>query len=459
MSKNRNAEELQQILTIISNNPNGITLEDIFSALNTKIQKRTLQRRLTRLKTQNLIVSQGQARATRYYPANQQKEFVDLAAQGYIKISSAGESIKNALSQPISARLEAKYNPEFLSDYQPNKTFYLSPEIRRYLISINDQNTDNYPAGTFAKNIFDRLLIDLSWNSSRLEGNTYSLLDTERLIHQGKAAEGKELFETRMILNHKAAIEFLLEQAEDLTFNKYIILNLHALLSKNLLADPTSQGKLRTAAVGIAKTTYQPITIPQLIEQYFMQLLKIINKIKDPFEQSFFSMVHLPYLQPFVDVNKRVSRLAANIPLIQNNLSPISFVDVPKQAYIDGILGVYELNKTDLLADVYVWAYEKSTLRYCAAQAYYREPDVFLEKYEQEMQQLILLIVTEKQNKEQASYHIDEWTKKHIPTQDQDRFKEIIETHLLTMHEGNIANYKIKPEQFLAWQKQWLKRT
>lgn len=111
-----------------------------------------------------------------------------------------------------------------------------------------------------------------------------------------------------MFLNHKAAIEFLVELGRDLTFNRHIILNLHALLANNLLSDPSAAGRLRTIPVGIGRTTYQPVTIPQLIEEYFRKILEVCSAIKDPFAQSFFALVHFHYLQPFIDVNKRVSR-------------------------------------------------------------------------------------------------------------------------------------------------------
>lgn len=110
-----------------------------------------------------------------------------------------------------------------------------------------------------------RLLIDLSWNSSRLEGNTYSLLETERLISAGEAASGKDALEAQMILNHKEAIEFLIDSAGEIGFNRYTLLNLHALLSDNLLDDPTASGRLRSIAVGIGQTTF--LEGPQRIEE------------------------------------------------------------------------------------------------------------------------------------------------------------------------------------------------
>ena len=114
-----------------------------------------------------------------------------------------------------------------------------------------------------------RLLIDLSWNSSRLEGNTYSLLDTKRLIDLGQQADGKDQLKAQMILNHKAAIELLVESAEEIGVNRYTITNLHALLADNLLEDSRNAGRLRTTSVAIGGTTYLPTAIPQLIEELF----------------------------------------------------------------------------------------------------------------------------------------------------------------------------------------------
>jgi Fic family protein len=107
------------------------------------------------------------------------------------------------------------------------------------------------------------LLIDLSWNSSRLEGNTYSLLETERLLELGEAVTGKNTEETQMILNHKAAISLLVEQAEETGFNHYTIQNLYALLADNLLEDPQAVGRLRHIPVTIGDTVYQPLEAPQ----------------------------------------------------------------------------------------------------------------------------------------------------------------------------------------------------
>jgi Fic family protein len=219
-----------------------------------------------------------------------------------------------------------------LDEYVPNRTAYVPDKLKVHLHKIGKPIVAARAAGTFARDILNRFLIDLSWSSSRLEGNTYSRLDTERLIEFGQEAAGKDAKETQMILNHKAAIELLVEEnGDDIGINRYTLLNLHALLSENLMADPEASGALRRRPVEITASVYTPPAIPQLIEECLDLIIAKAAEIGDPFERAFFVMVHLPYLQPFEDVNKRVSRLAANIPLIKGNLCPhLRFRPAPK---------------------------------------------------------------------------------------------------------------------------------
>ena len=367
MPKQVAENELQAALTAVGRFLAGASLEEILGAIDQRLPRRTLQRRLALLVKQQRLKISGRGRGSRYRIVPTDTEIRPQSApqvEIYLPLSPAGANIKQAICEPLQNRRPVGYDREFLDVYRPNETYYLPAELRERLLNMGLSPDRERPAGTYARQIFNRLLIDLSWNSSRLEGNTYSLLETERLLELGESAEGKDAREAQMILNHKNAIELLVEQAEEIGFNRYTILNLHALLSENLLADPRACGRLRTIAVGIDGSTYHPLEVPQLIEESFQQILDTVTAITDPFEQAFFVMVHLPYLQPFEDVNKRVSRLALNIPLIRQNLSPLSFVDVPLRPYIDGLLGVYELNRIELLRDVFVWAYDRSSARY-----------------------------------------------------------------------------------------------
>src|SRR5690606_73357 len=146
-------------------------------------------------------------------------------------------------SRPVTTRIPVGYQPDFLLNYRPNIDMYLSDDEKRMLAEIGQTNTSDQPAGTYARSVLERLLIDLSWNSSRLEGNTYSLLDTQYLISQGKKADYKNEADTQMILNHKEAIEFIVQGADEINFNSYTITNLHALLADNLLPDPAAAGR------------------------------------------------------------------------------------------------------------------------------------------------------------------------------------------------------------------------
>ncbi|HSC38903.1 MAG TPA: Fic family protein, partial [Chitinophagaceae bacterium] len=285
---------------------------------------------------------------------------------------------------------------------------------------------------------------------------TYSLLDTERLIAHGEMADNKSAMEAQMILNHKDAIEFIVQPADDIGFNRYTILNLHALLSNNLLPDAAA-GRLRRFGVGIHQSVYTPLALPQQIESMFNIMLEKAAQINNPFEQTFFIMVHLPYLQPFDDVNKRVSRLAANIPLNRHNLAPLSFVDVPNELYIQGLLGVYELNRVELLKDIFIWAYGRSALRYAAIRQTLGEPNPFRMKYRDAIRLLISEIVSHALPRKEANAAIK--TKAiQVPEKDQAKFIESVETELLSIHEGNFARYRVRPAEFKRWKEAWENR-
>jgi len=230
---------------------------------------------------------------------------------------------------------------------------------------------------------------------------------------------------------------------------------LHALLSNNLLENPQASGRLRSIAVGIGKSVFQPLEVPQLIEEYFEQMLATAAAIQNPFEQALFALVQFPYLQAFDDVNKRVSRLAANIPFIQHNLIPLSFTDIPKATYTEAILAVYELNRVEPLKEVFIWAYERSVDHYQVVRQTLGEPDEFRLRYRQALKEVIGAVIRLLLNKPQAYEHITQWMGEGIPVADQAQFLENAETELLSLHEGNFARYQIRPSEFEQWQQVW----
>ena len=454
-------DALKELLDVVADHPDGIAAPGIAERLTEDTPRRTLQYRLNKLVTKGQLQMDGSGRWARYRlattdsrvkteQAGEDPDYTDL-----IPLSDEAKLVRDYLQQPVAARKPVGYKQDFLDQYQPNTSFYLGGNDRERLEGLGKPTTSAQPAGTYAKLILNRLLIDLAWNSSRLEGNTYSLLDTKRLIEFGEEATGRDHVEAQMILNHKDAIEFLVGSVEEIDFNTYTLLNLHALLSNNLLADPAASGRLRYIAVGIEKSAFHPLELPQRIEQCFNQLLAKASAIEDPFEQAFFVMVHIPYLQPFDDVNKRVSRLAANIPLIRSNLSPLAFTDVPQRAYTEAILGVYELNDTTLLKDVFLWAYERSAGQYAAVRQSLGEPDPFRLKYRAEIRDAVAKIIRSKLGRHEAAGQITRLAQEAIRSEDRHTFATVVEDELLGLHDGNFARFQVRPSEFAAWRDRW----
>jgi hypothetical protein len=451
------SESLQVvILQAVARFPDSASVDEIGVALDHTVPRRTLQRRIALLVFENRLIPESEGRGRRYrLPPPEREAVTSKPVTGGIRYSPEAEAIRDRVALPISSRKPVGYDRAFLDQYRPNESFYLTTEIRAYLASLGAVPDVRFPPGTYVRQVLNRLLIDLSWNSSRLEGNTYSLLETERLLEFGENAEGRNVREAQMILNHKAAIELLVEAGSDIGFNRYTICNLHALLSENLLSDPQACGRVRLKGVGITGTVFQPLHGPQVIDECFEQVLHTADAVENVFEKAFFVMVHLPYLQPIEDVNKRVSRLAANIPLIRANFCPLSFVDVPEQDYTHGILGVYELTRVELLRDVFVWAYERSCARYSAVRQSLGEPDPFRLRYRQELADMVAAVVRGQLDKKAAGSLIQHLAFEKAEGGDRSRLVEVAETELMALHEGNIARYRLRLSEYQVWHATW----
>lgn len=484
-----NNNEANRVMHTLARASESLGIDAIIEDSALRVSKATVLRRLDELRKMGAVERTGRARATRYFLTTKGRNALPLVENGeqswvrapfvYSENQRLREPMVDDFSpdpnpkidphekaeldrlrefvrQPVSSRPRVEYRRDFLSQYEPNVNCYLPKDLRTELrrAGQSDQMAQ-LPAGTYVRTVFNRVLIDLSWNSSRLEGNSYSLLETERLLEMGSGVDDSRTLEARMILNHKEAIEFLVEAPDDIGFNRYTILNLHALLANGLLNDYRSEGRLRHIAVGIGGSALRPLDIPQMIEACFMEILEKAAAIRDPLEQSFFTMVHLPYLQPFENVNKRTSRLAANIPLIRENMAPLSFVDVPMRDYTDAILAVYELNRIELLRDLFARAYRASAGRYAAVRKSVAPPDPLSVAYREAVRTVARDVVQRTMSKEQAAEHIRSWAEQNIVTNDRARVVEIVETNLLSLHEGNFAKFRVRPSEFEAWQSVW----
>ena len=462
----------------------GANMEVLSSLLAHLTSRRTLLRRLDDLVKSGSIERRGKARATRYHIAPQPKAVeaytlrehepmflredspivagektpaeVSVTPQPGPTLSTESRAQRDIIRQQQAFRKAVGYRREFLEKYVPNKTDYVPEPLRKHLHALGQSDhMAEMPPGTYARQLLDRLIIDLSWNSSRLEGNTFSLLETDHLLAQGAGEDPVRAREAQMILNHKAAIEFIVEMPNELGFNRYTMFNLHAILADGLLKNRSAEGALRLTPVGIGGTVYHPNNQPAVIEECFDLILSKAGAIRDPIECCFFLMVHLPYLQPFEDCNKRTSRLAANLPLIQKNMSPLSFVDVPVRDYTDAILSVYELNRVELLRDVFAWAYERSAGRYASIKQEMGDPNPIELRYRMEIKDLVRDVVVRRMDKLSAAAMIRGWAQKNVTASDRARFIESVEGRLLALREGSSARYRIRPSEFELWWPLW----
>ncbi len=419
-------------------------------------ERKAIQRALKSLEKKDLIAPRGSGRSRVYVRSEHALAIqnVDPAPDSFrgIELSSESKRFLDYVAQSTNERTPVGYDQDFLRAYEPNKSYYLSPEQRNRLLAVGQVEAVERPAGTYARNILTRLLIDLSWNSSRLEGNTYSLLETKRLIELGETASGKDVAEAQMILNHKSAIEYIVESAQEERITSQEIRSIHALLSENLLGDPAASGRVRSIAVAIGGSTYVPLENPQVLNECFDLFVEKVNEINDPFEQSLFSIVHLSYLQAFEDVNKRTARLVANIPLVRENLRPLSFTDVDQAAYVKALLVVYEKTDISLMRDLYVWAYHRSSQRYTAIQQAMGEPNLLKLRCRTAIQEIVRSIILEKVPGERVVDEIRELLNaQNIPEAEREDVFNLVENEFISLHDGNAARFKVRPSEFEAW--------
>jgi len=294
-------------------------------------------------------------------------------------------ALRQQLSLPLSARVPVTYRRDFVDDYVPNETFLLPRELSEELVALGHLQ-GQLPAGTYVRKVLEQFLIDLSWSSSHLEGNRYTLLDTEELFKSGASATDTDAV---MLLNHKAAIEFLVDAVPTQGLTASLVRNLHVVLMQDLLADSVSLGAIREKVVNISGTTYVPTQVPAMLHEMFEQIIVKAQHIKNPLEGSFFLWVNLAYLQPFEDGNKRVSRVAANIPLMLYNQAPLSFLDVNREDYALAMMGVYEACDVSMAVDLFNWTYRRSHTKYKIVSESLGSPDPFRIKYREVLNEAV----------------------------------------------------------------------
>lgn len=403
----------------------------------------TVKRRLESLVQAGKIARSGQARATRYRLLAQENgsPASTEATSAAPHWSEASVSLRAKLSLPLAARDAVTYQRSFLDCYTPNETSLLPSTLASELAKAGRMRGQQ-PAGTYARKVLEQLLIDLSWSSSRLEGNRYSLLATQELFKSGLSNGDADAV---MLLNHKRAIEFLVDAVPDYGLTPALIRNLHAVLLQDLLADSGSLGTIRRKVVNISDTVYVPTQVPSLLEEMFGAIVAKARLIKNPVESAFFIWVNLAYLQPFEDGNKRTSRLAANIPLMLYNCAPLSFNDVDTQDYALAMMGVYEFLDVSMASDLFAWTYRRSLQKYVVVLESMGSPDPVRLRYRESLNDAIQLIVRERESLEAVLLRLD------LSAESAPNFRDLLADELQKLDVHNCARYRLAIKATEAW--------
>jgi Fic family protein len=332
--------ETQKLILNYLKNHAFSSSKEIFEGLNSTASYATVKRSLSKLLSENHITQQGNGKNSRYTLSPVFNLFYPIQLDEYF-------------SKEIDEReILTSYNFSLIPDILPNVSLFTAHELTLLNNLQNNflENVVQLSDFEYQKNM-ERLAIDLSWKSSQIEGNTYSLLETERLLKDRQTAAGKTKEEATMLLNHKDAIDFVVANSGYfLSLSIAKIEELHSILIKELGVDKN----IRTRRVGITGTNYRPLDNEFQIREALQQTCDLINSRENIFEKALFVLVLLSYLQAFSDGNKRIARITANALLIANKYSPISFRTVDSIDYKKAMLLFYEQNNISAFKQIFI---------------------------------------------------------------------------------------------------------
>ena len=296
------------------------------------------------------IVAEGKARATRYRLSPQAQLLMPLNLDTYFALEVDERQVHSSYNFELINGLLAE--TRLFSDKELAHLDALQDEFRQH---VNELTDNEY------RKEMERLGIDLSWKSSQIEGNTYTLLETERLLRESKTAEGKTKEEAVMLLNHKDALSFILDNPDylqELTVSH--IEDIHQLLTKDLSIDKG----LRRHRVGITGTNYHPLDNEFQIREAMRDACKLINSKYNIFEKALLTLLLLSYIQPFSDGNKRTARITSNALLIANDYCPLSFRSIDSIDYKKAMLIFYEQNNLYAFKQIFIEQFEFAVKEY-----------------------------------------------------------------------------------------------
>ncbi len=411
----------------------------------------TVNRDLRDLLSAGFLEKQGDGRSTRYVATAAAEPALcalpngsqTLAGAGALQWSKVAQPLVQALRTPLGTRTPVGYDGGFGTSYIPNQSSWLPSQLATDLYNAG-RSQGQQPAGTYAREVLEQLLIDLSWSSSRLEGNNKSLLDTKELFELGQQA-GPLDEDTLMLLNHKSAIEFMVDAVPTEGITVPVIVDLQAKLMRDLLRDSRDIGSIRRRVVNIDGSVYTPCSIPSLLEETLNAIVDKARNIRNPVEAAFFLWVNLAYLQPFADGNKRTSRLSANMPLMLYNCAPLSFLDVERSDYATAMLGVYEQRNVAAAVDLFEFIYRRSIQKYSVLRASLSAPDPIRTKYRQALNELMQFVVFHGRTLEAAFADV------HVDAADGAALRLIANNELDQLEQYNCARYNLARGMTQRW--------
>lgn len=342
-------ETTREILQFLHYHPLS-SREEIRIGINFQESDATLKRLIASGVEAGDIRVEGKARATRYALSNRAHLLMPLSLSTYFAKDVDERQVQTNFNFALIN--EQLPQVDLFTDEELAHLNTLQSEFRAHLTEMTDNAY---------RREMERLGIDLSWKSSQIEGNTYSLLETERLLRENKTADGKTKEEAVMLLNHKDALRFVLDNPDylkELTINR--IKDIHTLLTKELSVDKG----LRHRRVGITGTQYRPLENEFQIREAMQDTCALINSRSNVFERALLALILLSYIQPFMDGNKRTARITSNALLIANGYCPLSFRTVDSIDYKKAMLIFYEQNNLYAFKQIFINQYEFAVREY-----------------------------------------------------------------------------------------------
>lgn len=409
--------------------PGGLTLDQLLERSGFKVDRSTLFRHLSRLIEQGRAERIGKARASRYRPLAAAEIGAQTAPANTERLAPAG----------VAA---------MLASYLPNATPFLTAGEVQRLHLAGQAEIPATPPGSHAGHIYERLATDLAHASSRLEGGSYSVLETERLLKHGEVPAARDQREAVMILNHREAIRYIVDNLASVDLTGQDLLHLYALMSRGLLAPPESESVLPAPADAVG-SAYVAADSRSRCSDAVDTLSSKLLQVKEPFEQAFCLLVFLPGLQLFEGGDKGCSRVALNIPLLKHDLSPLSFIGVDEHAYRQGAARVYESNDTAMLKQIFIEGYVRSAGNYRLGHAATQAVPSALPEYGAIVKKTVRTIVRDW--KRFSSVNLQIYLSLLVKPDYLSEVAAEVEKELADLNQDNLAAFGLSPAEFAAF--------